>query len=154
MNNELSCICGNNAVCKATIDVEGTKVNQLYCAECGIIMRSPDSDKDGKWLEKHWRNIHMEGKRRKCINDDRMVMLPCKPGDDLYWIDNDPDSTEWKVRCCKKGIEAVLVLENNEFAIMADGQIDKIGGQYSYLTKKDAQEALKVMLLERSKKNE
>lgn len=57
----LHCICGNKTVCKCVEDVEGVKVNQLYCCECGIIMRSPAStDVDGKWLEKHWCNVHMQ----------------------------------------------------------------------------------------------
>lgn len=55
----LHCVCGNKTVCKCVEDVEGVKVNQLYCCECGIIMRSPaKTDADGTWLVKHWREIH------------------------------------------------------------------------------------------------
>lgn len=44
----LSCICGSQTVYQSLIEVDGLKVNQLYCPNCGIIMRSPATDTDGK----------------------------------------------------------------------------------------------------------
>lgn len=64
-----SCICGSQTVCQSQIDVDGLKVNQLYCPSCGIIMRSPATDTEGKWLRKHWEAIIMRGKsgqKNKC----------------------------------------------------------------------------------------
>lgn len=55
----LSCICGNTHVYKSIVNVKGLEVNQLHCPECGIIMRSPGTDENGKWLEGHWRSVHM-----------------------------------------------------------------------------------------------
>lgn len=57
----LTCVCGSQTVCQALIEVDGLKVNQLYCPNCGIIMRSPSTDTDGKWLHKHWEAIIMRG---------------------------------------------------------------------------------------------
>lgn len=55
----LSCICGSAHVYKSIVNVKGLEVNQLHCPECGIIMRSPGTDENGKWLEGHWRSVHM-----------------------------------------------------------------------------------------------
>lgn len=63
----LRCICGSDVVCKCTTTVEGFTVNQLHCPDCGIMMRSPHTDKDGEWLEKHWRDVHM------AVNDSSTI---------------------------------------------------------------------------------
>ena len=64
----LQCVCGGTAVYYDMVGVDSLMVNQLYCPECGIIMRSPPSDKDGAWLKEHWRTVHMgDGyKRMQC----------------------------------------------------------------------------------------
>lgn len=80
---DLACICGNNTVYKSVVDVDGIKVNQLCCAECGIIMRSPPTDKDGKWLENHWRSIHMKKRCWTCAWWENKAI--CKNPDSKYW---------------------------------------------------------------------
>lgn len=76
MENKLEnffCICGSQTVCQSLIMIDGMKVNQLYCPNCGIIMRSPATDTDGKWLRKHWEAIIMRGK-----SDQKQKCMACK----------------------------------------------------------------------------
>lgn len=64
-----SCICGCQTVCQSLVEVDGFEVNQLYCPDCGIIMRSPSTDAGGEWLRKHWKAIIMRGRtcqKRMC----------------------------------------------------------------------------------------
>lgn len=64
-----SCICGCQTVCQSLVEVDGLEINQLYCPDCGIIMRSPSTDAGGKWLRKHWEAIIMRGnacQKRMC----------------------------------------------------------------------------------------
>lgn len=58
----LTCICGNSTIVKDVVQIGDLSVNQLSCPNCGIIMRSPSTDKGGKWLERHWRTIHRNSK--------------------------------------------------------------------------------------------
>lgn len=85
----------------------------------------------------------------KAIEEGRMVILPCKPGDDLYWLDDaDPATDEepgWKVKCDKKGVGAVVVRGKDDFAIISDDGIEEIGSRWAYLTEADAQAALERM---------
>lgn len=52
------CMCGREAVHFARIKVSGFDTNEMYCTECGIVMRSPGSDLNGAWLQSHWKKIH------------------------------------------------------------------------------------------------
>lgn len=55
----LSCVCGYNKIYYYRINVDGVSdVNQLACPNCGIIMRSPNTDENGEWLKKHWKKTH------------------------------------------------------------------------------------------------
>lgn len=55
----LSCICGYNKIYYYRLNVDGiSDVNQLACPNCGIIMRSPNTDENGEWLKKHWKKTH------------------------------------------------------------------------------------------------
>jgi len=93
----LSCVCGNSTVCKCVVDVEGTNVNQLHCCECGIIMRSPaELDTDGKWLENHWRSIHMERERYK-----KNTCWTCWWWKKSYLCTN-PESSYFRCECSSK----------------------------------------------------
>lgn len=63
--DDLKCICGSDNVYYDIVTVDGMQVNQVYCTECGIIMRSPASDNNGKWLTKNWERTlmsHIPGK--------------------------------------------------------------------------------------------
>ena len=47
------CACGDT-VMQNTIQFEdGTTANTLFCTNCGLMMRIPSSDKDGKWLKEN-----------------------------------------------------------------------------------------------------
>ena len=55
----LSCICGYNKIYYYRVNVDGVSdVNQLACPNCGIIMRSPNTDENGEWLKNHWKKTH------------------------------------------------------------------------------------------------
>ena len=55
----LSCVCGYNKIYYYRLNVDGiSDVNQLACPNCGIIMRSPNTDENGEWLKKHWKKTH------------------------------------------------------------------------------------------------
>lgn len=55
----LPCVCGGSKIYYSTVNVEDmSNINQLACPNCGIIMRSPPTDKDGEWLKKHWVRVH------------------------------------------------------------------------------------------------
>lgn len=88
----------------------------------------------------------------KALEEGRMVMLPCKPGDDLYWLDDaDEEHEGWCVKREAGGVGAVVVRGKDDFAIIDrysmknNRSIEKIGERWSYLTEADAQAALKEM---------
>lgn len=55
----LSCVCGGSKIYYSTVNVEDiSNINQLACPNCGIIMRSPNTDENGEWLKKHWKKTH------------------------------------------------------------------------------------------------
>lgn len=69
---ELRCVCGNEKVYYCTVDVDGLIVNQLFCPDCGIIMRTPEPDIGGKWLIEHWKKTvmrHIPDKPKMTVND-------------------------------------------------------------------------------------
>ena len=67
-----------------------------------------------------------------------IVELPCKVGDDLYWI-----SDENKVECLKNAIIGVVV-KNDGFEVLdTDGNRDKLGTRFAYLTREEAEKALR-----------
>lgn len=56
--DSLKCVCGSNKVCHTTVDIGvDTTVEELYCPECGIIMRAPSGMLD--MLKKNWIAVHM-----------------------------------------------------------------------------------------------
>ena len=71
-------------------------------------------------------------------NEGRLVELPCKVGNDIYWINDEENS----VSVQKNGIRGILVRKDG-FAIEdTDGFIDIAGTKYCYLTREEAAEAL------------
>lgn len=55
----LSCVCGGSKIYYSTVNVgDMSNINQIACPNCGIIMRSPNTDENGEWLKKHWKKIH------------------------------------------------------------------------------------------------
>jgi hypothetical protein len=72
--------------------------------------------------------------------DGRVVMLPCKVGDDLYWID-DEDKSNPVVRLQKRGVREILLGRNKLW--IGDGDcLDEVGTQYCFLTRSEAEAAL------------
>lgn len=75
------------------------------------------------------------------------VKLPCLPGDDLYWLDN--EDGEWSVKCTRNGIGAVLVEKGQVHRIISrddladmNGMIETIGTSYAHLTRESAEREL------------
>ena len=72
-----------------------------------------------------------------------IIELPCRVGDDLYWI-----SDENEVECQRNAIVGIVVEDGCFEALDIDGNIDKIGTRYAYLSREEA-----VRALEESEKN-
>ena len=66
-----------------------------------------------------------------------IVELPCRVGDDLYWI-----SDENEVKCQRNAIVGIVVKDSGFEVLDTDGNIDKIGTRYAYLTREEAERAL------------
>ena len=69
----------------------------------------------------------------------RLAVLPCKIGADLWWIDN----KEPRVKCAKGDVRGILVTSDGFMIIDSDGDLLRIGTRFCYLTKEDAEKALK-----------
>ena len=83
-----------------------------------------------------WESLAQEG---------RLVVMPCKPGDDLYWVDD--EDGEWHVKRTEKGIRGVIVYRDGIFQLMtSDGEIEDIGTRWTYLKREDAVDSLKKAL--------
>lgn len=70
--DDLKCICGSSAVFYCISEVNGLPLNQLYCPNCGIVMRSPATDENGAWLKEHWKKTVMRyipDKPKMTVND-------------------------------------------------------------------------------------
>lgn len=70
--DDLKCICGSSAVFYCISEVNGLPLNQLYCPNCGIVMRSPVTDENGAWLKEHWKKTvmrHIPDKPKMTVND-------------------------------------------------------------------------------------
>ena len=65
--------------------------------------------------------------------------LPCRVGDDLYWISI---SEETEVKCHRNAIVGIVVKDSGFEVLDTDGNIDKIGTRYAYLTREEAERAL------------
>lgn len=69
-----------------------------------------------------------------------IVELPCRFGDDLFWI-----SDENEVKCQKNAIVGIVVKDNGFEVLDTDNNIDKIGTRYAYLTREEAERALESL---------
>ena len=65
---DIRCVCGKYDYFNQ-INVEGDPVNQLFCANCGLMMRSPGTDKNGEWLKEEWKK-HVEPKRGRWVLEE------------------------------------------------------------------------------------
>jgi hypothetical protein len=66
------------------------------------------------------------------------VELPCRIGDDIWWINGETESVE----CERNGVAGFIVKKDGVFVMDKAGSIDVIGSQYCHLSKKDAEKAL------------
>lgn len=87
-------------------------------------------------------NCHRSKAKAECIADyllaNGVILLPCKVGDDLYWINE-----ESEVKCQKNAIAGIVVTNDGFEIIDTDNNRDKLGTRYAYLTHKEAEKALK-----------
>lgn len=71
-------------------------------------------------------------------DQSRFVELPCKIGDDIWWIDNESNSVE----CEKNGVTGFIIKKDEVLIRDTTGGEDRIGSQYCYLSKAHAEAAL------------
>ena len=85
----LSCVCGGSKIYYSTVNVEDmSNINQLACPNCGIIMRSPNTDENGEWLKKHWKQIH-------CLEERGLKEMPDKKYTCDEIAEKTADGCEW-----------------------------------------------------------
>ena len=77
-------------------------------------------------------------KERKYEKRTFTVKIPCKPGDDIWWIDDEAPF----VKCDKGGVKGIVILPDGIRVIDSSGDMEEIGTRYCYLTRKDAERAL------------
>lgn len=70
------------------------------------------------------------------IEAKKIVELPCKPDDDLYWYCEDENA----VKCQKHGIKGVIVTKQGFSVLDTDKHVDNIGTQWSCLTAQECKE--------------
>ena len=75
-----------------------------------------------------------------------LLRLPCKLGDDFYWIsDEEPEhGIKSDVKIFGK-IKGIAVMEDGLYIIGEDGDMNKVGSRYALLTREDAERKLKEM---------
>ena len=67
------------------------------------------------------------------------IVPPCKVGDDLWWIDENNE-----VNVQKNGIRKIVYCGDGKFGVLdKDGYYDDIGTTYAYLSREEAEKALK-----------
>lgn len=76
-----------------------------------------------------------------------LVRLPCKLGDDLYWIDD--EFREMRVEKHENGIKGILLKEDGFYvtaSVLVDLlDIDKVGSRWALLSVEQAEQKLKEM---------
>lgn len=82
------------------------------------------------------------GAIKEFAESQHVVELPFLPGDDLYWIDDET----MKIECQPHGIEDVVYYGNGKFKIVDDGEIEDVGGQWTLLSREDAEMFLRKKL--------
>ena len=68
----------------------------------------------------------------------RFVELPCKIGDDIWWINAETATVE----CEKNGVAGFIIKKDEVLIRDHTGCEDHIGSQYCFLTKEDAERDL------------
>lgn len=120
--------------------------NQNYCDTCDF-GKAKECFFDGK--EKFNckdKQIYEKLKEYEELEEQGLLAkLPCKLGDDLYWINDE----EMKVEKCENGIKGILIKEDGfhvATSITVDMiDIDKVGSQWALLSEEQAEQKLKEM---------
>ena len=61
---DIKCVCGKNVYLDAMVFPDDTFANRIYCTNCGLSMRSPQTDKYAEWLINSWtKNVQRDGDR-------------------------------------------------------------------------------------------
>ena len=59
---DIKCMCGKNVYLDAMVFPDNTFTNRIYCTNCGLSMRSPQTDKYAEWLINYWtKNVQRDG---------------------------------------------------------------------------------------------
>lgn len=70
--------------------------------------------------------------------ENNVMVLPCEVGSDIYWINE-----ENEVKCHKNGVRGIVIRKDKILIEDTDGCIDEIGTKYCYLSREEAEQALK-----------
>lgn len=71
--------------------------------------------------------------------ENGVIVPPCKVGDDLWYIDENNE-----VNVQKNGIRKIVYCGDGKFGVLdKDGYYDDIGTKYAYLSREEAEKALK-----------
>lgn len=77
------------------------------------------------------------------------VILPCKPGDDYWWIH---DNETLDIECDKGGIKAVIVYEDHFGMIDVDRECLNLHTEWSCLSREEAEKLREKLLVRLNKK--
>lgn len=93
-----------------------------FCDQCGI-------NKDSHYVDS----------LADYLIENGVIVPPCKVGDAVYWIDH-----EEKIQKQLNAIKGVVYFGDDNWKIIdRDDYMDELGTRYSYLTREEAEKALK-----------
>lgn len=93
------------------------------------------------WKQEELLSTHEWDEEQECCQDaSRFIELPCKVGDDIYWIDSETE----KIIREKGAIKAVCYFGEGKFEVIVEGdsEPEAIGTKWCMLTREEAEEAL------------
>lgn len=120
--------------------------NQNYCDTCDFGKAKECFFDDKEKFNCKDKQIYEKLREYEELEEQGLIVkLPCKLGDDLYWI----DAEEMKVEKHENGIKGILLKEDGFYvatSITADLlDIDKVGSRWALLSKEQAEQKLKEM---------
>lgn len=120
--------------------------NQNYCDNCDFGKAKECFFDDKEKFNCKDKQIYEKLREYEELEEQGLIVkLPCKLGDDFYWI----DAEEMKVEKHENGIEGILLKEDGFYvatSITADLlDIDKVGSRWALLSKEQAEQKLKEM---------
>lgn len=100
-----------------------------------------------KWEEETWSKL---AAYEDLEEQGLLLRLPCKLGDDLYWISDEDDDGNpiLTIKKEKHGINNILIDESGIFINTCDyppSECDRLGGRYALLSRKEAEAKLKKL---------